>query len=67
MSGIKINHPVNPAPEGAETWTTAEMQEAFTDVQFGGGMLSVTRKSDGQRGTLAFNGTPRVYHTFQED
>ena len=66
MSGIHINHPVNPPPADAQTWTTAEMQETFTVSGFGGGMVDVTRKSDGQRGTLEFNGQPRVYHTFRE-
>ena len=62
---IKINHPINPAPTGEPTWTTAELQEEFTVVGFGGGMVTVTRKSDGIEGTLEFNGNPRVYHSFR--
>lgn len=63
---IHINHPVNPAPDGEKTWDTAAMQEAFTVDSFGGGMVFVTRKSDGVKGTLEFNGAPRVYHSFRE-
>jgi len=66
MSGIHINHPVNPAPADATTWDTAAMQEEFTVTGFCAPFVDVTRKSDGVRGTLEFNGSPRVYHTFKE-
>jgi len=61
---IQINHPVNPAPEGTQTWTSDEMRDDFEVMGFAAGMMFVKRKSDGQRGTLEFNGMPRVYHTF---
>jgi len=61
---IQINHPVNPAPTGEQTWTTEQMQQEFDVMSFAAGMMFVKRKSDGQRGTLEFNGMPRVYHTF---
>lgn len=66
MSDIQINHPHNPAPAEAPTWTTAEMQAEFTVTGFGGGLVFVTRKADGAQGTLEFNGSPRVYHTWRE-
>ena len=62
---IQINHPVNPAPTGEQTWTTAEMTAEFDVVAFLHGMVAVERKSDGQRGILEFNGMPRVYHSFR--
>jgi len=62
---ITINHPVNPAPENTQTWTTEEMTTDFFVTGFGGGMVFVTRKADGVEGTLDFNGMPRVYHSFR--
>lgn len=62
---IEINHPVNPAPEGTQTWDTQAVQLEFDITGFGGGMVFVTRKSDGKTGTLEFNGVPRVYHSFR--
>ena len=62
---IQINHPTNPAPEGSQTWTTDEMQQDFDVTGFAMGMVVVTRKTDGAKGTLEFNGSPRVYHSFQ--
>ena len=61
---ITINHPVNPAPANSQTWTTAEMTAEFDVESFGGGLIFVTHKSDGVRGILEFNGSPRVYHSF---
>ena len=66
MSGIHINHPVNPAPADVQTWDTTALQQEFSVDGFGGGMVVVTRKADGVKGTLEFNGSPRVYHTFKE-
>ncbi len=61
---IHINHPINPADDGDQTWDTAALQDEFTVDSFGGGLVVVTRKADGVRGTLEFNGRPRVYHSF---
>ena len=63
---IQINHPTNPAPDEAQTWTTEELQRDFTVVSFLYGLVAVIRKSDGQPGTIEFNGMPRVYHSFTE-
>lgn len=65
LDNIKISHPVNPAPEGAQTWDTRTLQEQFQVHGFGSRIVSVTRKSDGANGTMQFNGAPRVYHSFQ--
>ena len=61
---IQINHPINPAPENAQTWTTAEMMAEFDVLGFQSPLVFVKRKADGIEGTLEFNGMPRVYHTF---
>jgi hypothetical protein len=65
MSDVTINHPVNPAAEGVETWDSFSMQSEFRASGFGDGLVFVTRRRDGVKGTLEFNGTPRVYHTFK--
>lgn len=49
-----------------EVLTTAEMQEKYDVIGFGGGLCVVTRKSDGKRGSLDFTHMPRFYHSFQE-
>lgn len=59
-----INHPINPAPENGQTWTTDELTAEFTVNNFVAGMVFVTRKSDGSSGVLQFNGNPRIYHSF---
>jgi len=46
---------------GEDSWTTAELTEQFTVHAFAAPYVIVTRKSDGQRGTLQFNHSPRVY------
>lgn len=61
---IKINHPINPAPTGEQTWSTEQLQAEFRVRGFGGGAVFVTRIQDGQHGCLAFDGSPRLYHTF---
>lgn len=67
MSDIHINHPVNPAPADAQTWDTAAMQAEFDVSGFCAPFVEVTRKADGVKGTLEFDGMPRVYHTFRPD
>ena len=54
-----------------ETWgevlTVEEALEKYTFEGFGGGLVVVTRKSDGVRGSLNFTGDyPRYYFDFME-
>ena len=51
---------------GDKTWTTDEMQEDFTVEGFLAPYVIVRRKSDGQRGTLMFRHSPRVYFGWEE-
>ena len=62
---IQINYPVNPAPANTQTWDTAQLQEEFTVTGFCAPYVDVTRKADGTKGMLEFNGAPRVYHSFR--
>jgi len=46
--------------------TTAEMQERYEVLGFGHGLCVVKRRSDGVKGSLMFDHSPRFYHSFQE-
>jgi len=46
--------------------TTAEMQEQYKVMGFALNMCIVERKSDGVKGTLDFDHSPRLYYNFQE-
>lgn len=52
-------------PEGAETWTTEELQRDFDVHGFMAPYVVVTRKTDGARGSLEFVHNPRVYFGFE--
>jgi len=45
-------------------WTTDELTEVFKVIGFGHGYVAVERKADGVKGSLDFEGRPRVYHSF---
>lgn len=45
-------------------WTTDEMTKEFDVIGFGYGYCAVKRKSDGQKGSLDFSGSPRKYNKF---
>ena len=47
-------------PDG-QTWTTEQLREEFVVDGFLAPYVTVTRKSDGARGTLQFQHNPRVY------
>lgn len=50
-----------------EVYDTKEVQEAFVVHQFVAPYVSVTRKSDGARGTLMFLHSPRFYFDFEQE
>lgn len=61
-----INHtPAEALPE--EQWTTQQLQEEFDVLGFMAPYIVVQRKSDGQKGSLMFKHSPRVYFNWQED
>lgn len=67
MSDITIHNydsGAAPAPED-QTWDTAQLQEDFAVEGFVAPFVVVRRKSDGQRGTLEFKHSPRIYFDFR--
>jgi hypothetical protein len=46
---------------GGQTWTTQQLQEDFEVEGFAAPFVVVRRKSDGVRGSLEFQHSPRVY------
>ena len=53
--------------EHGAVWTTEELQCEFEVTGFLAPFVVVRRKSDGQRGSLMFQHSPRYYFGFQED
>ena len=49
---------------GRPVWTTDELREQFTVTAFLAPFVTVTRKADGQKGTLMFSGSPRFYFSW---
>jgi hypothetical protein len=49
-----------------QVWDTAQLQEDFTVEGFGAPFVVVRRKSDGKRGSLEFQHSPRFYWGFTE-
>ena len=47
-------------------WNTLELQQVFTVHSFMAPYVSVTRKSDGKKGSVMFQPRPRFYYNFQE-
>ena len=47
-------------------WNTQELQEDFEVLGFAYGICVVKRRSDGVKGTLDFDHSPRLYYNFQE-
>jgi hypothetical protein len=53
--------------EGEPQWDRTAMQTEFSVHGFAAPFVVVTRKSDGVKGTLQFNHSPRIYFNFQPD
>lgn len=51
--------------EDKKTWTTAELQEDFEVESFLAPYVVVRRKSDGVKGCMMFDHSPRIYYTFE--
>lgn len=50
-----------------QLWDTKELQEEFSVNGFLAPFVSVTRKSDGVKGTMLFSHYPRFYHSFSPE
>jgi hypothetical protein len=48
-------------------WTTEELQRDFEVLGFAAPFVVVRRRSDGQRGSLEFTHSPRVYFGWRPD
>lgn len=48
-----------------QTWTTEQLREDFEVLGFMAPFVVVIRRSDGQKGSLMFNHSPRLYFSFQ--
>ena len=49
-----------------EVWNTSELQRDFEVQGFSAPFVVVKRRSDGKRGSLEFQHSPRYYHSFAE-
>ena len=48
-----------------ETWTTDQLRDDFEVIGFMAPLVAVRRKSDGCKGSLEFQHSPRFYFNFQ--
>lgn len=48
-----------------DVWSNEELLDTFEVSSFDPPFVNVIRKADGQRGTVAFIDTPRLYFAFQ--
>jgi hypothetical protein len=64
---IESGQPYQDLARAESRMTTAEMSAEFTVHSFAAPFVIVTRKSDGQRGTLEFTHSPRFYFGFTPD
>jgi hypothetical protein len=51
---------------GDQVWNTQELGEAFEVLSFAAPLCIVRRKSDGRKGSVMFQHSPRFYFQFQE-
>ena len=59
--------PAKDLEEAGDRWDTAALQRDFIVHAFLAPFVTVTRKSDGARGSLEFTHSPRWYFNFRED
>lgn len=50
-----------------DVWDTSELQDHFTVLSFLSPFCIVARKSDGVRGSVLFQHSPRFYHSFKPE
>ena len=48
-------------------WNTSQLTEDFEVIGFLAPFVVVRRRSDGRKGTLSFQHSPRLYYDFVED
>lgn len=50
-----------------QVWDTGQLQDHFHVLGFMAPFVVVRRRSDGVRGSLLFQNSPRFYHSFQPE
>jgi hypothetical protein len=53
--------------EHGQVWDTTELQEEFEALGFMAPLIVVRRRSDGVRGSLEFQHSPRLYFNWQPE
>lgn len=53
--------------EHGQVWDTSELQEEFEALGFMAPLIVVRRRSDGVRGSLEFQHSPRLYFNWQPE
>jgi hypothetical protein len=53
------------AVKHGKVWNTSELQEEFEALGFMAPLIVVRRRSDGQKGSLTFQHSPRFYFDFE--
>ena len=53
--------------EFGKVWDLGELQKEFVIHSFAAPFIIVTRKSDGQKGSMTFQHRPRFYYDFETD
>jgi hypothetical protein len=53
--------------EHGQVWTTTELSQDFEVLGFAAPLVVVRRKSDGAKGSLYFQHSPRFYFGFEPD
>jgi len=51
--------------EHGQVWDTNQLGDDFDVIGFAAPLVAVRRRSDGQKGSLFFQATPRFYFTFK--
>jgi len=64
MISAHLNANGVPAAYDGPVWTTEEVRELYDVIGFMAPFVAVRRREDGQRGTLTFVHSPRVYFDF---
>lgn len=50
-----------------QVWDTSQLQDDFEVIGFAAPFVVVRRRSDGVRGSLMFQNSPRFYHSFSPE
>jgi hypothetical protein len=53
--------------EHGQVWSTTELSQGFEVLGFMAPLVVVKRKSDGRKGSLYFQHSPRYYYGFEPD